>query len=710
LSVDASWAGISVKDALERVEALRESGRCSLWIGEDVVRWHGITTWGEQLRSIAREAGFELLSRRLDFAPFQRPVQRGDDPELESLSQVVETRPRGPVWIEGADGAGRVGVAVRDSRYRAVFTDGQVDLDWTPLDAHAVDVFAPDVHFGELPPAPARVMPFRGASLADPMIISMARFAEMLRARPEYQRWLRSLLQQGSVVYVGVAPRTLVSLLSAIEVSAEPASPHVAFVDRGRVSSEADLELLRWKFNVQPVLHDGDEFKEIVESLTTAGASRAPSLATPRVAPPVVRSLSLKNISVHRDLTLTLSPSWNVLLGNNATGKSSILRALALAMLGENVRAHRAAKILLRADESAGSIAVETQSDAAMTFTTTLVRESNGVRPIARQRTPLEERRLLVLGFPAVRGVSSRELTGPVAIESGPPSPADVLPLVLGEIDPRIDDVRQWVVNRWVRDTAVRAGDHADRTGDIQRFFATLSALTPGTPWSFAKVDPDRWEVLVQTADGVVPLERMSQGIISIIGWIGTLLYRLFDAFPESEDPAREHALVLIDEIDAHLHPEWQRKLVPLMKEHFPNLQVIAATHSPLIVSSLSRDEVKVLERRDGAVVLREISEDPALLRVDQVLTSDAFGLETTLSERAVKLRDEHAAIAAKSRSKRSPEEQARLDEIESVWPSSFESAQERDESESLFQRIAERLAEKDRAAATRGPGSKSGL
>jgi hypothetical protein len=88
-----------------------------------------------------------------------------------------------------------------------------------------------------------------------------------------------------------------------------------------------------------------------------------------------------------------------------------------------------------------------------------------------------------------------------------------------------------------------------------------------------------------------VPLEAISQGTGSVLCWIGTLLERL------SEAGSGGAALVLIDEIDAHMHPKWQQLFVSAFREQFQDVQVIATTHSPLLVGSLKPEEIWLVHR-----------------------------------------------------------------------------------------------------------------
>src|SRR5262249_6452698 len=88
-------------------------------------------------------------------------------------------------------------------------------------------------------------------------------------------------------------------------------------------------------------------------------------------------------------------------------------------------------------------------------------------------------------------------------------------------------------------------------------------------------------------------------------------------------------AVVLVDEIDLHLHPRWQREVIGFLTERFPNTQFIVTSHSPLIVQAAADANIALLRREGDHVV---IDNDPETLRgwrVDQILTSDLFGLPT---------------------------------------------------------------------------------
>lgn len=94
-----------------------------------------------------------------------------------------------------------------------------------------------------------------------------------------------------------------------------------------------------------------------------------------------------------------------------------------------------------------------------------------------------------------------------------------------------------------------------------------------------------------------LPIQKVSQGTLSVISIVGLIFHYLSLRYPEVHrtDLKKQHAIVFIDEIDAHLHPSWQQKLISIIRNEFPNIQFIITAHSPLIVAGCKEDEVAVL-------------------------------------------------------------------------------------------------------------------
>jgi hypothetical protein len=132
-----------------------------------------------------------------------------------------------------------------------------------------------------------------------------------------------------------------------------------------------------------------------------------------------------------------------------------------------------------------------------------------------------------------------------------------------------------------------------------------------------------------ETPYGWVPLRQLGYGYRTMIAWMVDFASRMVERYPDSPDPLAEPAVVLVDEIDLHLHPKWQRELIGFLTERFPNTQFIATAHSPLIVQAASDANIALLRREGDHVVIENNPETIRGWRVDQILTSDLFGLET---------------------------------------------------------------------------------
>jgi predicted ATP-binding protein involved in virulence len=131
------------------------------------------------------------------------------------------------------------------------------------------------------------------------------------------------------------------------------------------------------------------------------------------------------------------------------------------------------------------------------------------------------------------------------------------------------------------------------------------------------------------TPYGWVPLRQLGYGYQTLIAWMVDFAGRMVERYPDSADPLGEPAVVLVDEVDLHLHPRWQRKLIGHLTEYFPNTQFIATAHSPLVVQAAAGANLAVLRREGDHVVIDNDVEAVRGWRVDQVYTSELFGLES---------------------------------------------------------------------------------
>ncbi len=115
--------------------------------------------------------------------------------------------------------------------------------------------------------------------------------------------------------------------------------------------------------------------------------------------------------------------------------------------------------------------------------------------------------------------------------------------------------------------------------------------------------------MLVEKNDITIRLDQLSDGEKNMIAMIGDISRRLSMANPRMENPLEGNGIVLIDEIDLHLHPLWQRVIVSKLTEVFPNCQFIISTHSPQVLSHIRAEHIFILQPEKNDVSITKPTE-----------------------------------------------------------------------------------------------------
>jgi hypothetical protein len=205
-------------------------------------------------------------------------------------------------------------------------------------------------------------------------------------------------------------------------------------------------------------------------------------------------------------------------------------------------------------------------------------------------------------------------------------------------------------------------------------------------------------KVFFKTPYGDVRLHELSLGYKTLIAWVVDFANGLFDEYPDSKNPLAEPAVCLVDEIDLHLHPKFQRNIIQFLTDTFPNTQFIVTAHSPLIVVAAEErplDANIILLKREGdqTVVVND-PVDVSKWSVDQILNSDLFGYVPPVSEPLTELRLERDVLLTKA--KLSKKEQARLTELdEKIGFVPFGRDQTEIRAETIIQQLADVLRSK---------------
>jgi predicted ATP-binding protein involved in virulence len=162
----------------------------------------------------------------------------------------------------------------------------------------------------------------------------------------------------------------------------------------------------------------------------------------------------------------------------------------------------------------------------------------------------------------------------------------------------------------------------------------------------FKSIDKRKKQLIFSTPEGDIPLNQLSDGYQNVAAWVGDLMYRINENFKNFKDPLSARGLLLIDEIDLHLHPKWQRQLYTFLKTKLPNFQIIATTHSPLTVQQAEENELYALRRSGKTVEIIPFVGKPNELLLHQILMSPVFGLAT---DESVEVENKKAAIREQS-------------------------------------------------------------
>jgi len=324
-----------------------------------------------------------------------------------------------------------------------------------------------------------------------------------------------------------------------------------------------------------------------------------------------IQSLELRNIGGFEKLTLDFDRSYTALVGLNGTGKTTILRAITLAILGyKEKRSQDKLKSFLKikgrnkegvnwTDEGTIQLKInidKKECENKITFTPNSDEEKINI--VGKPFEELHEQeyyKCLIIGFGQKHGlfINPNQQKLP---EVNPPKVPDLLPLLHQTERNALESFASWVAGLYL-DT--KKGEHSKQQL-LDKTFQVFSDLTDTTmTLDTVELNPFRVWIKSDAIPGGIPLDLASQGYQVLMSWIGFLLQRMYEANQDLDEFWQANAIVLVDEIDSYMHPKWQTKIIDVLKDHFPNTQFIVTTHSPLVVDGAERGQVIHL-KHDG--------------------------------------------------------------------------------------------------------------
>ncbi|NWJ95594.1 MAG: AAA family ATPase [Chloroflexi bacterium] len=145
--------------------------------------------------------------------------------------------------------------------------------------------------------------------------------------------------------------------------------------------------------------------------------------------------------------------------------------------------------------------------------------------------------------------------------------------------------VNYTAISQWLRQDQELASKNPPNHPLLETITAALREFAPAFGKLEEEVNPPR--LYINKAGVRLGIEQLSDGERSFLGMVIDIARHLAQANPSAEEPLKGKGIILIDELDLHLHPKWQRSIVEYLQKTFPNLQFITTTHSPFIIQSL---------------------------------------------------------------------------------------------------------------------------
>jgi AAA domain, putative AbiEii toxin, Type IV TA system len=423
-----------------------------------------------------------------------------------------------------------------------------------------------------------------------------------------------------------------------------------------------------------------------------------------------LRTLEIHNCKLLRDLDLVFEREdgtgprmWTVFVGENGLCKTSLLRCIAMAAMGPEISTGLADVAALPDKRHPSD---ELRIQACFSFSDELHEDRDYPGGASLDEPPrLISELKLEAGHSIFRGRSAyvNEVVAPEAHGSENGSAERLPPLSHA----RSIGLRRWFVAGYgvgrilqAPSPGVRSPDRAadrvrslfshdqvilgTRFADVfpedrsMRFARTLRDVLVdhdvlpgvsnvelrgkgGVRTSAHLVESHRFEIAAGRETLKLPATWLSQGFQSVISLIADVIGHIWLEADDEVAPEEMEGLILIDEIDLHLHPKWQASLVKSLKRAFPRIQFIATTHSPMVLPGLEADEVFILRQHEtsGDVYVENTGEAPRLMTGSE-LYGAFFDLDARFAEDIGRRLARYAYLASDPRRTEAEEQELR--------------------------------------------------
>lgn len=295
-----------------------------------------------------------------------------------------------------------------------------------------------------------------------------------------------------------------------------------------------------------------------------------------------IKEIELKNIGCIRHLHIDFNENMNVLCGPNGVGKTTIIESVASMF----IFGHPTVKRNVAGD--IGSLHAKIEVDGHIKDKTIEIKKFN---PLESEHTSsFSDLTSKIISIKISRNFGYSKLA---AI---PSDQSREKPILWDETISGVtfDGVKGWFVNRYLY--SAREGTLSEEQISNYHLAERCFSIINGQ-YRFSRVMGATNDIMVNTPHGEIYFEYLSSGFKSIIYLLFSTIKEIEFRFKEQNLKAEDFdGIILIDEIEIHLHPEWQEKIIHILKKTFPCAQFILTTHSPHVIQTAEPNQVMALQ------------------------------------------------------------------------------------------------------------------
>lgn len=355
----------------------------------------------------------------------------------------------------------------------------------------------------------------------------------------------------------------------------------------------------------------------------------------------IIKRIEIKNFKSIEELSFDFpeaygeQESWMMIIGENGVGKSTILQAIALALSGQNhlndLEVNWENFIKRRSGARKAQVILHL-SNVQSPITLTITKKGAKLSP--------EEPQVLVLGYG-----STRLLPKEKTVEKSETFKPNIQNLF--DHYSQLKNVESWLSDP----TRVPPNNFNNMSKSLRELL-----MLPGFN--------DNNEILIRRRSGKITVNLggspqniydLCDGYQSVLAYVLDIMMSINSLWPS---PENAQGVVLLDEIETHLHPSWKIRIVSLLRNIFPLLNFIVTTHDPLCLRGAKKGEVRILNFSDDNKITMESIDIPLGLPIEELLVGVWFKMESTLDEDTISLVKRHSKLVLQPKCDSSEEKQ----------------------------------------------------